>query len=193
MPRASLAELRASIEEGGLARCSAAAFARIVLHAPAGAVSRLLALRGPTTTLADPNLAGLLALAYAADWLGQRDDADVLLACGLDERADDEHREEGAACTVLSAGEGPGPRVAGVASSGPSRMEEAVELALARAGLAPTAIDARFVRSSESDAPSFTSARLVVDGVRAIREGARSALITGSGSHVSCAIVLVAE
>lgn len=193
MPRASLAELRASIEEGGLARCSAAAFARIVLHAPAGAVSRLLALRGPTTTLADPDLAGLLAFAYAADWLGQRDDADVLLACGLDERADDEHREEGAACMVLSAGEGSGPRVAGVASSGPSRMDEAIELALARAGLAATAIDARFVRSSESDAPSFTSALLVVDGVRAIREGARSALITGSGSHVSCAIVLVAE
>src|SRR5690606_14018459 len=106
MPRASLAELRASIEEGGLARCSAAAFARIVLHAPAGAVSRLLALRGPTTTLADPQLAGLLAVAYAADWLGRRDDAELLLACGLDERAAGEGGEEGAACVVLSAGEG---------------------------------------------------------------------------------------
>lgn len=193
MPRASLAELRASIEEGGLARCSAAAFARIVLHAPAGTVSRLLALRGPTTTLADPDLAGLLALAYAARWLGSRDDADVLLACGLDERADDEEGEEGAACVVLRADEGPGPRVAGVASAGPSRVEDAIELALAHAGLSASAIDARLFRSAGGAAPSFTSARLVLDGVQAIREGARAALLAGSGSHVSCAIVLVAE
>lgn len=190
MPPASVAELGESIEAGGLARCSAAAFARIVLHAPAGAVSRLLALRGPTTTIADPELAGLLALAYAADWLARRDDADVLLACGIDERASDEDGEEGAAALALCAGEGEGPRVAGIASAGPQALERAIEAALSSAGLA--SVDARFVREAAVCAPSFSSARLAVDAVQALRDGARSALIAAAGSHISCAVVLSA-
>src|SRR5690606_18771900 len=117
-------------------------------------------------------------------------DADVLLACGIDERASDEDGEEGAAALALCAGEGEGPRVAGIASAGPQALERAIEAALSSAGLA--SVDARFVREAAVCAPSFSSARLAVDAVQALRDGARSALIAAAGSHISCAVVLSA-
>ncbi len=140
---ASAAEYRDSVERGGLGCVSVAAFARLVLHAPAGAVSRLLSLRGPTTTLCDDAIAGLLAFAYAADHLARREDADVILACGFDERASDEACDEGAACAVLSAApDARGPIVAGVACAGPGALERAIDVALERAGRSRDDVDA---------------------------------------------------
>lgn len=191
MPPTSAAEFHASIEAGGLGRVSAAAFARIVLHAPAGAVSRWLSLRGPTTTLADPELAGLLAFAYAADWLARRDDADVLLAGGVEERASEEDTEEGAACVLLRAGDGAmGPRVAGSASCGPGQVDASIDVALGRAGRTRGEVELWQVRTEATDAPSFTSARSVVDAASAIREGAGLAVVAAGGASASVAVVL---
>lgn len=190
----SLAEYRDSIDRAGLARCSASAFSRLVLHATAGAVSRLLGLRGPTTTLAADGIAGLMAFAYAADHLARRDDADVLLALGFDERAVDGAEDEGAACAALSAEPGPGPRVAGWCSAGAGRLEEAIDEALRRAGRSRAEVDA-WMRSDRpaAEAPSLASARLAVRAALAIREGARVAVAAADGPSASCAIVLTGE
>lgn len=187
---ASALEYRESIERGGLGRVSVAAFARLVLHAPAGAVSRLVSLRGPTTTLCDEAVAGLLAFAYAADHLARRDDADVLLAVGFDERPTDAALEEGAACLVLSATEGAGPRVRGTATAGAGRIERAIDEALARAGLSRADVEAWVRPEPGGGAPSLRSARSAIDAARAIREGARVAVAAGDGPSASCAIVL---
>ncbi len=184
---ASADEYRASIERGGLAGASAPAFARLVLHAPIGAVSRLLALRGPTTTLADDRMAGLLAVAYAADWLENRNDCDFLVACAFDERTGDE-RAQGAASVVLSALHSDGPRVAGVASAGPGRIEEAIEIALGRAEIVRSNVEV-FVGAS-GEAPSLHSMLLSIDACRAVREGGRAAVTAADGPSGSCALVL---
>jgi 3-oxoacyl-[acyl-carrier-protein] synthase II len=191
----SSAEYRQSADRDGVTRVSAAAFARIVVHAPAGAASRAFALRGPTTTLADGELAGLLAFAYAADWLATRDDADVLLACGLEESEPGEREEEGAACLVLGAGaqEGAGPRVLGVAMAGPRRLDEVIAVALVRAGVRTDAVDAWHVHDGAWSAPSFRSARLVVEAVRGLRQGVKLAVVAAAGASASCAVVVASD
>lgn len=189
----SLAEFRASIEEGGLERCSAAAFARLVLHAPAGTVSRLFELRGPTTTVAGDGIAGLMAIAYAADTVMRRDDADLMLAVGFDERATDEARE-GAACVVIEAGAGRGPQVAGIASAGAGDLDGAIDQALSRAGTRREDVASWHIsRTPDAGAPSLASAHLVVDAVRALREGVGLAVVGAAGSSASCVMVLVEE
>ncbi len=84
-PSTSLDEFRESIRERGIAAPSASAFGRLVLHAPAGAASRLLGMRGPTTTVSMGRGSGLLAVALSAHALAWRDDADALVAVSLDE------------------------------------------------------------------------------------------------------------
>lgn len=131
----SVGELRGSIERLGPARASASAFARTVLNAPAGAVSRFLSLRGPQTTLVADGVAGLLAVAEAAAALETRGDADTLLAAAWDERLD-ASEPEGAACLVLAT-DGPGWTVLGHAVGGDdldatiARARQAVEAATA--------------------------------------------------------------
>ncbi len=124
-------ELRASIESLGLAKASAPAFARAVLHAPAGAASRFLGLRGPTTTLVGGDVAGVLALAEAWSLLSHRTDADWMCAGAWDE-TDEPSEGEGAACAVLSAEPGPGPTI--LATGVAMRPEEAIALASASSG-----------------------------------------------------------
>jgi 3-oxoacyl-[acyl-carrier-protein] synthase II len=193
----SLAEYRESIERAGIARPSAAAFSRLVLHAPAGAVSRLLALRGPTTSLAADGIAGIMAFAYAADTLARRDDADLMLAVGFDEHTEDEPSEEdGAASAVLAAGDGEGPRVVGVASAGPEGIERAIDAALARASIALGTIgradvDAWFrSEAPHASAPSLGSVLLPIRATLAVRAGARVAVAAAAGPTACCAVVI---
>lgn len=197
-------ELLDSIEKHGPERASAAAFARVVLHSPTGTASRLLGLRGPTTTLAcEPT--GLFALAYAGRWLARRTDADVLLVGGVDERGireDDPTRdgEEGAACLVLStlpsaraaAGGERGVELAGVASAGAGAegARIAVDRARRAAGLEAREVLPRVELPEVDLQPSYHALAAVLDAVRAVREGERGAEIVGSGRAGSVAIVL---
>lgn len=167
---ASSAAFQASVEDLGLAKASAPAFARLVLHAPGGAVSRLLSLRGPTTTLCDPALGGLLAFAYAADHLARRDDADLLVACGWRERRSDAEAE-GASALVLTTDPG-GLRVAGVAFAGPGRVEEA-----ARA-------------LGDASTPRVAASPGCVESLAPLVEARGSVLVVGSSPQASCAVLL---
>ncbi len=189
----SEADYRQSAERG-FDRVSAPAFARLVLHAPAGDVSRSLSLRGPTTTLATAGTGGLLAFIYAADLLERRDDADILLACGVDERPDRDTLE-GAACAVLRACDDHGtPRVAGAASAGPGSVDAAVEVALGRAGLTRADVE-RWIRAERpcAEAPSFRGMMLALEAARAVRDGAEVVVALADSRHVSCAVVLTSS
>jgi 3-oxoacyl-[acyl-carrier-protein] synthase II len=111
MPAESSFKCIESIERHGVAACSAASFARMSVNAPAGACAKLLGLRGPSTTVSAGSSSGLLAVVLAAEWLRGRDDAELLLAAGLDERPPRAMRErgadgladtDGAACVLLA-------------------------------------------------------------------------------------------
>jgi 3-oxoacyl-[acyl-carrier-protein] synthase II len=67
--------------ERGFDRAPAPAFSRIVMNAPAGVVSRALALRGPQSVVAEGDGAGLRAALLAHLMLKQHADVDVMLVC----------------------------------------------------------------------------------------------------------------
>ncbi len=100
---ASWEEFRASVRERGIERASAPAFTRLVLNAASGVASRLLGLRGPTTTLTTGAGSGLLAAVLAAIYLESRADADRLVVAAVDELdAQRPTQGEGAASLVLT-------------------------------------------------------------------------------------------
>ncbi|MFH2006128.1 MAG: beta-ketoacyl synthase N-terminal-like domain-containing protein [bacterium] len=151
MSPTSAREFLGSIERRGLSRLSAAAFARMVLNAPAGSCSVSHELKGPISTLTTGAGSGLAAVVYAALLLATRRDADLLVAGGFDELGEIPGSDpsgslplptgEGAGCLVLAAGETwrasashSGIVIAGIGLSGPGRPRRAVEQALDMAG-----------------------------------------------------------
>ena len=139
MPGESSRRCHAAIRRHGVAGTSASAFARMSVNAPAGACSRALGLLGPTTTVSLGPGSGLLAVVLAAEWLALREDADRMVAGGLDEQSGspgegDAAEAEGAACLLLErAGDAGDPAVivaAGWGIAGPEDAEEAVRQAL---------------------------------------------------------------
>jgi 3-oxoacyl-[acyl-carrier-protein] synthase II len=108
MPEESSRRCRESIRQRGAAGASASAFARMSVNAPAGACSRALGLLGPTTTVTMGDGSGLLALLLAVEWLALRDDADCIVAGGVDEHdGSASEQAEGAACLALRRGQAP--------------------------------------------------------------------------------------
>ena len=95
-PQQSLHTFRQSIRDRGIGHPNAHAFGHLVLHAPAGAASRVLGLQGATTTVSLGAASGLLAFALAAHALAWREDVDALVAASVDE-------EEGALAFALTA------------------------------------------------------------------------------------------
>jgi len=98
------AEFRRSVDQRGLPRVNATAFAKLVLNAPAGVAAKLLSLRGPTTTVTTGRGGGGVAVACAAELLAHGAGADVVVAAAVDELGPEEEasiRSEGAAALVL--------------------------------------------------------------------------------------------
>jgi 3-oxoacyl-[acyl-carrier-protein] synthase II len=180
-------EFRESIEQRGLPRLSATAFTRMVLNAPAGACSRLLGLRGPTTALTTGEGSGLVALLYATSYLGSRDDADRLLVGAVDEQG-----EEAAACLVLSAVPSPGPRVrvAGLGLAGAGRVADAI--AQARAMAEPCTEEPRLVEAARGRAPASGSLLACAAAIEALRRGdAKTILVADACSGSACAAIIL--
>ena len=184
------AELRSSIASGGPTRASAPAFARAVLHAPAGAVSRFLSLRGPATTLVAEGVAGALAVAEAAYALETRRDADVLCAVGWDERATPDEAE-GAGCLVLSTlSEDRGaPRISAVATAG--RVEDAIALARARGDAPLVGAMPEAIHLSSGPRSAYGSLRDLSEVVERVRRDQRAALFVTSNPTTSVALLMV--
>jgi 3-oxoacyl-[acyl-carrier-protein] synthase II len=215
-------EFRASIDQRGFAQLSAAAFARMVMNAPAGACSKLLALKGPGSTLDCADGSGLVAIIYAAHLLATRDDADILVAGGFDELDRGEPHDglsEGAGCAVLATsgttsgtpnGTASGPliRLAGWGLAGADRWLDARDAALAAACLDASAIDATFgdmpalastpsvdPRAVLGDAPATSDVFAFIAAVLALRRGEiRTALIGCARSRATTsALVLTTQ
>ena len=207
--RASPTSLRAfqrSIEERGLAQLSAPAFARIVLNAAAGSCSKLLSLRGPLSAITTGEGSGLAAIVLASEMLGTRDDVDLMIAGGADERdtlAD--AGPDGAVCVLLArddytpvpaAGAACPVQLAGWGLAGPGELDAAIGIALTSVG--GLASDALVVRAEQcgwttsADDGASTSALAVARAVLALRAGAASqALVTcDRGASMSAALLL---
>jgi 3-oxoacyl-[acyl-carrier-protein] synthase II len=133
MPEESSRRCREAIRQHGVAGTSASAFARMSVNAPAGACSRALGLLGPTTTVSIGEGSGLLALVLAVEWLTQRDDADGIVAGGVDEwRGGSRDEAEGASCLLLGRAEAQGSAIvaAGWGIAGRGDVREATRQAL---------------------------------------------------------------
>ncbi len=198
-PADSQRELVKSARERGLPRLSASAFARVVLVAPAGACCRHLSLKGPLSALTTGAGSELVALAYAAELLAGRADADLMLAGGVHE-ADGDDRvskpRDGAAVVLLGAGEPPAAaaiRVSGWSIGPPGCTIAASEAALERAGVsAATRFDPR---DGEASAVGASWAGALARATAALRRGTADAALLCSvdGRSASVALVLKRE
>ncbi|HEX4416564.1 MAG TPA: beta-ketoacyl-[acyl-carrier-protein] synthase family protein [Kofleriaceae bacterium] len=184
--------LRATIDAHGYRGMSASLFSRMVLNAPAGTCSKLLALKGAFSTLSAGAAAGIVAIIYAAELLAKRAELDQLLAGGGDEARPD-CETEGAAMILLA--RSGSIRLAGWALAGPGRLATAIARAT-RDRPADLTIDPAIDPTIDPrGAPiAFTSALAVATAVDAIRRGAaRRVLVTTAGeSSVDAALVLEA-
>jgi len=179
-----------SIAQRGLAQLHAPAFARMVLHAAGGEVTRALGLRGAVTAISTGASSGTSVLALAAEHLASRSDLDALVVAGVHELGpdDDPSRSlEGAAALVLvpaRVDDGPAVRLEAWSLAGPgdvrerpTRGERPGERAPSASGLSgvlDAAVAARRVRLGIEDR-STTEAWSTNAWARAtIREGERS-------------------
>ena len=200
----SIVAFQRSIEERGLMNLSPAAFARIVLNAPAGFCSKLLSLRGPLSAVTTGAGSGLTAIVLAAEILATRGDVDLMIAGGCDEHEPVALEratpgDEGAACLLLGnqCGAVHSPRgaqawIAGAAIAGPSQLATAVGRATgwrARDESTP-----EFRAEDSSGGKGCASAIAMIAAVNALGEGrACRALVTSDrGRSVSVAILLTA-
>lgn len=208
MPAASAEACRVSIDQRGIRGVAAVPFSHMVLNAPAGTAAKLLSLKGPLLVLSAGSGSGLLAIIRAAEHLASRDDADILLAGGLDElpvRSKD-GLAEGAAFAALTTGE-TGVALEGWGLSGPASVNDAISAALrgvpevdgvygagdVRDATDPSRYPLGFINVDESvgGAESTASAYALVAAASAIRRGiARKLLVVSRGSSVSCAAVI---
>jgi 3-oxoacyl-[acyl-carrier-protein] synthase II len=185
---------RASIDERGLARLSASAFTHLVLNASSGVASRLLGLKGPTTTLSTGRGSGLAALVLAAQHLHRRDDADLLVAAAVDERpaAAPASQGEGAVGVVLTVERQP-VRLLGWGLAGAGDAAGAVAQARAMAGLAPGEEGHRLASAAPlAGAEAAGSLFDVVEAVTALREErlGRALVVEAAGTSAALAVIL---
>ncbi len=181
-------EFRGTIRERGLVKASAPAFTRLVLNAASGTASRLLGLRGPTTTVTTGPGSGLAALVMAAIHLSGRSDADRLVVAAVDE-ADLERAPEkldAAAALVLTTVADEGTvQVVGWGTAGPNALDEAIAHACAMSPAPPAAQK----RSLHRDAVAAGSLLTCVGSVHALRLAPGRILVTDVSSAASSAVV----
>lgn len=212
----SHAALQRTIDTRGLRYLSATMFSRMVLNATTGACSKALALRGPCSTLSAGRASGVIAVAYAAHLLAQRDDADHIVAGGVEEldAALRPGTSEGAGCVVLAAARRDGPcvRLAGWAIGAPRAddgHDAAVRAALGMAGCtardldlaigpALPALEVRHWLSPAAlfgDAGAATSSLALAAGVALLRRGdaQRALVIAEPDESATCAVVITRE
>lgn len=210
-------EFYLSIEQRGLARLNANAFARLVLNAPTGAAARLLSLRGPTSTITTGQGGGVIAVAYAARLLSRAPvapgstsaDVSVMLGVGFDElgEIDEEtNAAEGAGAVVLSVAPGPVRLVSWVMGAPGDGARATVDRAVGLHGASdidlvlsdgPVAIEGgRVVDLTQSlgNAPSACGTVACAVATHLVRAGsARRVLIATRGGGASAALLIERE
>jgi 3-oxoacyl-[acyl-carrier-protein] synthase II len=210
---------QASIRDRGVGQPSVAAFARMVLNAPAGAAARALGLRGAHTLVSAGPGTGLACIVTAAMLLADDGPTHTLVAGAVDE--EDEGGAYGAAAATL--GRTPSNiRVAGwaVAADPEAAEREALERAQrggppSRPGGGGREPNGRRTPGSDDDVevhvdyrdtpdfpvplgalghgPSVDGVHRCLLAVAALRSGARAALVVETGGLASFALVLIQE
>ncbi|MEO1232813.1 MAG: beta-ketoacyl synthase N-terminal-like domain-containing protein [Myxococcota bacterium] len=200
----SIAAYEASLCARGVEGASAPAFARIVAHAPGGAVSRGLGLLGPFSCILGSSTAPLVAALQAVRWLRVRTDVDRVVVGGYTSAAPGEvgKRAEGGAALVFSAVEPGGVTVSGEGLAG--SLEEAVTAALGAAGIDASAIDrvvgprglTELVPTSRGetvdgkDTGTLSGAVALGTAVEHLRRSrARRVLVAGYEPHLAAALI----
>ncbi len=202
---ASGGEFRRSVDERGLARLNATAFAKLVLNAPAGEVAKLMSLRGPTTTFTLGRGGGAFAIAQAADLLARRREVDCALAAAVDELAAEPApgESDGVGALVLGA-ERPAGRAVRLRRFAVSAPGEGLAVAVRHvlAGARPdrvlcdvgdvgVAAPTLALTSLGIDAPAATTAIASVLAAELIRTGAASSVLVATrGGGASVALLL---
>lgn len=200
----SQAAFDASLSERGISGASATAFARIVGHAPSGALSRAFSLLGLASSVLGRETAPLLAILQGHRLLGRRPELEHLLVGGFDVAWPGESPSRGGA-GVLVLSSASRSRVRLLADGVAGSLEDAVQKALAQAELRVADIDrvlgdprleSIFGPRYSTEAgrpttePSLTSAGVCVQAVLRIRSGASRRILVGwSESSVAVAIV----
>jgi 3-oxoacyl-[acyl-carrier-protein] synthase II len=176
-----------SVQRRGLAHLSASAFTRMVCNYATGVCCRLFGLKGPTATLSTGVDSGLTALILAADHLAWRDDANYLLAAGVDEPDESDNYENGAAAILLKAGEASTPIIlTGWALA--TNCELATEQALAKTSLNREEI----VPMTVTGPPTIAGLWAVIAAMDALKAGEKGPFLIsnrGEGS-VGAAVIL---
>ena len=176
-----------SIQARGLAHLSAATFARMVCNYATGVCCRLFGLKGPTATLSTGTDSGLTALVLAADHLAWRDDVNSLLTAAVDEPAELDDYDKGAASILLKAGERTAPiNLTGWALA--IDCEVAIEQALASASLSREEI----VLMAVPGPPTVAGLWAVIAAVNALKAGEPGPfLISNRGEGTAGAAVIL--
>ncbi|MBX3271101.1 MAG: hypothetical protein KF729_12620 [Sandaracinaceae bacterium] len=183
----SVARYRDSIAARGHAYVDTAAFARVILSAPASMASLAHGLRGPLCAVAAGPASGLVALANAASHLARRPELERMLAAGLDEAP--ERGPVAAACTVLSAA--PCARARGRLNGRALTPARPRRPALARAAIREP--DHTVVGEPTDALGSFASAGLAPRAAARLDRAGASALALAEGDGAGAAVVLVRE
>ena len=216
MSASSVDACRRSITQRGILGVAGVPFSRMVHNAPAGTCAKLLSLRGPLLVVSAGRASGLLAIVRAAAILAHRQDADLLVAGGLDELpvSAGSGDAEGAAFALLSAeGRTGAPTISGwgvaggselptalLAALGPSAKVDAIVVGsplptgpLLEAGLdvgqpAIRVLELEWIASGMEAAASALAFVLACAMVR--RAEARRVLVCAASSNVACAAVI---
>lgn len=205
---ASLAAFAESVHERGLLGLSAAAFARIVLNAPAGFCAKALGLRGPHCAVTTGWGSGLAAIILAAELLSTREGVAFMLGAAVDERppsANGGRDPSEAAVSVLLAhrdspsasNRGSPIRLAGWGIAGPGALADAVRDAHCctdgDAGRPDLIFDERALGEHPQREGAAPSALVFAQAIVALRRGeGRRALVTSDvGDALSVAAILI--
>ena len=191
----SLHRFHTSVQERGIAKPDATAFARVLPSAAQSACAKALNLRGPQSTITIGKGSGLMAAAISAWMLGRRTDADRIVAAAVDVKAPGfaEGALADAACALVFCTAPTAVEVAGIGLAGPDGLETAVADARRRWGSdrAPELLVK--CPSPFEGMPATSSAFALAHALDALRRrSAKSALITSRGTTASVAMILTA-
>lgn len=196
---AAIARIHDQIGEHGLLNATATAFAESLAVNAAGDCAAGNELLGPFNVLCGGEAAGLLALVHAAGLLRRDPAVRRMVAAAVDEadaRTVDATPFEGGAAIVV--GDEGAWELAGVAVTGPGMGDEAVSLALVRAGLGRGSLDGVMrVAGAGWDGPALVvPARGACGGLLAVMRGfnefSRAFAVVVEDPRVGCCAVVLA-
>ena len=189
----SLHRFHTSLEERGIAKPDATAFAQVLPSAAQSACAKALNLRGPQSTITIGEGSGLMAAVMATWMLARRRDADRMVAAAVDVRSPSspEGALADAACALVLCTTPSTVEVAGIGLAGPEQLDDAISEA--RRGWGREEAPELFIERPDpfGGMPATSSSFALAHALSSLRRGAAgSALIASRGTTASVAMIL---